>query len=802
MNQSGKSESITINVVEMDQNDSAAHEAEDRLRILAHRAPVLIRMSGNDGLCTFVNQHWLDFTGRSIEQELVNGWMEGVHPEDKRTSLDVYQSAVKIRHPYNMEYRLRRANGEYRWVLDAGIPWFKADETVGGYVSSAIDINERKEEESQLQQAYRELERLCDEQTAELTKVNDSQQEWIVQRERAEQILQLISEGTTSTIGPAFFHSLVEHLARALDARYAFVSELIEGGSRVRTLAFWTPDGIIPNIEFDLAKTPCEMVLKGKICHFPESVRSLFPNDKWLIKLDVESYLAIPMTDPSDKVIGHLAVLDTVPMPVEPHSLPVLKTFAARATAELQRQSSEMAILAVKEQLEDILASAMDGIITVDDKQKVTVFNQAAEDMFQCSAKDALGQPLARFIPERFRLVLQEHIEGFEPSNMPRSQIPQLLTVYGTRVDGKEIPLEASISQVNVGGKQLFTVILRDITERYRAKAKISKLQRTTRYLQDEINTQHDFQNMVGRSPTMKKVFKHVQSVAPTDTLALVTGETGTGKELLTRAIHNLSHRKKEMFIKVNCAAIPAGLIESELFGHEKGAFTGAVSRHIGRFELAHKGTLFLDEIGELPLDLQGKLLRVLEEGEFERVGGTRTVKVNVRVIAATNRVLTHAVQQGLFRPDLFYRLNVFTLHIPPLRERKEDIPLLAKFFLQKYTTKLGKSITRIPESVMASLIEYHWPGNVRELAHVLERAVLISERAQLVSVEGLHPAAKGPQAVPFPTLEAVERDHILKALEATNWRISGPKGAAKLLGLKRTTLDSKIEKLDIQRDP
>ena len=277
----------------------------------------------------------------------------------------------------------------------------------------------------------------------------------------------------------------------AKQARYAFVAELLEGDSRVRTLAFWSPDGIIPNIEYDIANTPCESILGGKLCHFPENVSSVFPHDNLLIEFGVESFLAIPLTDPSDKVIGHLAVLDHVPMTVEPHSIPVLKTFAARATAELQRQLAEEALQAGKDRLESILATAMDGIVTVDDEQKVTVFNQAAENMFRVSASDALGQPLDHFIPERFRRVLREHMERVDPSNTPPNQMAQLQTVFGVRVDGEECPLEASISQVEVMGKQLFTVILRDLTERYRAKAKISKLQHTTKYLQDEINMEH-----------------------------------------------------------------------------------------------------------------------------------------------------------------------------------------------------------------------------------------------------------------------------------------------------------------------
>ena len=279
-----------------------------------------------------------------------------------------------------------------------------------------------------------------------------------------------------------------------------------------------------------------------------------------------------------------------------------------------------------------------------------------------------------------------------------------------------------------------------------------------------------------------------------------MTGETGTGKELIARAIHNLSPRKSKPLVKVNCAAIPAGLIESELFGHEKGAFTGALNKKIGRFELADKGTIFLDEIGELPLDLQAKLLRVLQEGEFERVGGTQTFKVNVRVIAATNRDLEHLSRIGHYRSDLYYRLNVFPIHLPSLREREGDIPLLAQYFVRKCATNLGKKIDRIPESMMAALRQYAWPGNIRELEHVIERAVILTEGSSLESIE-LSASGRGGGAVPsVMTLEERERLHIMDILEQTGWRVSGKDGAAELLGLKPTTLEARMKKLGIVR--
>ena len=339
-----------------------------------------------------------------------------------------------------------------------------------------------------------------------------------------------------------------------------------------------------------------------------------------------------------------------------------------------------------------------------------------------------------------------------------------------------------------------------DITEQVLMEQEKARLEAQAVYLQEEIKGSHNFEELIGSSTTLKKVLKNVERVAPTDSTVLITGETGTGKELIARAIHNLSPRKSKPIVKVNCAAIPAGLIESEFFGHEKGAFTGALTRKMGRFEVADKGTIFLDEIGELPLNLQSKLLRVLQEGEFERVGGTQTFKVNVRVIAATNRDLESLSKSGQYRPDLYYRLNVFPIHVPPLREREGDLPLLVQYFVRKFAASFGKKITKIPERMMTALQRYPWRGNIRELEHVIERAVILSEGPELEPIDWLSPsAAKASQGKPL-TLDEVERQHILDVLEQTNWRVSGPKGAAAILGLKPTTLEARMKKLGIER--
>jgi len=327
-----------------------------------------------------------------------------------------------------------------------------------------------------------------------------------------------------------------------------------------------------------------------------------------------------------------------------------------------------------------------------------------------------------------------------------------------------------------------------------------TQLEAECTYLREEIETEYDFHKMIGQSEALKTVFQKISQVGPTDVSVLVYGETGTGKELIARAIHAASQRKDRPMVKVNCAALPANLIESELFGHEKGAFTSAQSKQIGRFELADGSTIFLDEIGELPLESQAKLLRVLQEGEFERLGSSRTLKIDVRIIAATNRNLADEVKKGRFRQDLWYRLNVFPITSPPLRERREDIPLLVNWFVIKSGKKLGKTIERIPAKVMQELQNYPWPGNVRELENILERAVINSAGKSLQLLDKLEPPQSEKQkSTAHPTLEELERNYIVQILEETNGRIEGPKGAAAILGLHPSTLRGRMRKLQIQ---
>ena len=374
-----------------------------------------------------------------------------------------------------------------------------------------------------------------------------------------------------------------------------------------------------------------------------------------------------------------------------------------------------------------------------------------------------------------------------------RGELLGVMALFGRRpLTGEEfdrLAIFANEAAVAIKNAQLFLEI-----EQLK-----NRLQAENLYLREEIKLEHNFEEIIGNSPAIKAMLRKVEQVAPTDSTVLILGETGTGKELIARAIHNLSPRKARPLVRVNCGAIPANLVESELFGHEKGAFTGATARRIGRFELADGGTIFLDEVGELPLEAQVKLLRVLQEHEFERVGGSQLLKVNVRVIAATNRDLSEAVKTGSFRSDLLYRLNVFPLDLPPLRSRSTDIPPLVNHFLDKFAKKFGKRFDGVSKATMEQLTNYTWPGNVRELENVIERAAILARGPMVQVDESLLGRHADGQTV-TGTLEDVERAHVLRVLQETGWAIEGARGAAVRLGLHPNTLRSRMQKLGIKK--
>ncbi len=452
---------------------------------------------------------------------------------------------------------------------------------------------------------------------------------------------------------------------------------------------------------------------------------------------------------------------------------------------------------------ERLIECLPDAILVADDRGRICEVNPQAEQIFGYSRAELIGQPIEMLIPERYRPGHARHRASYhaEPRMRPMGAG---LELAGRRKDGSEFPVDILLSPVKTPDGTLALAVVRDITDRKQMEEALRVGEERVRMLL-ESGREYGFEEIVGESGGLKRVLKQAETVAPTDATALILGDTGTGKELIARAIHQLSGRRDRTFVKLNCSAIPLGLLESELFGHEKGAFTGAIAQKIGRLELAHRGTLFLDEIGDLPLELQPKILRALQEKEIERLGGNRTIPVDVRLIAATNRNLEKMIQEGQFRSDLYYRLNVFPIRIPPLHQRTGDIPLLVNYFVAKHARRMNKTITAIQPEVMEALTRWRWPGNVRELENYIERAVILTQgntlRVPLAELKLPYEPEPQTGASLDANLEAAEREHILRVLRETKGVIAGPGGAAEKLGLKRTTLNSRLRKLGIERE-
>jgi PAS domain S-box-containing protein len=625
--------------------------------------------------------------------------------------------------------------------------------------------------------------------------------------------LRSIVEGTATQIGEQFFASLVENLAKVLGTHGAWVTEYLEEPRRLRALAFWLGGQWVQDYEHVVDGTPCQAVVEGRrLVHYPDKILEIYPEEPDLRSIGAVSYMGVPLLDVEGKVLGHLAVLDTQPMPAEPRALALFQIFANRAAAELRRLRAEAEVREREEKLSGLVDSALDAIIELNGNFHATRVNPAAVRVFGCQVSQLVGQPFTRWLSTESGARLTKLIAELDtrPAGERFLWIPGGLTAR--RADGVEFPAEATLSRFEVKQQTFHTLILRNVNDRLEAEQKIQSLTAQAAYLQEEIKTVHNFEDIIGRSKPLLRILRDVQEVAATDTTVLILGETGTGKELIARAIHAASPRRDRPLIKLNCAAIPAMLIESELFGHEKGAFTGAARRRDGRFALAHGGTIFLDEVGELPLDLQAKLLRVIQEGEFEPVGSSQTKRVDVRIIAATNRDLAQAVKEGEFREDLYYRLNVFPIHLPPLRERGEDVALIASVFAKRFAHRLGRRIEPLSQECIQRLQAYSWPGNVRELMSVLERAVITSRDGRLNLDRALPESAGDAAAVPAPSdkagtrvrtareFEELERQNLLRALEATAWRVAGENGAAQLLGINPSTLNSRMKALGIRR--
>ena len=627
---------------------------------------------------------------------------------------------------------------------------------------------------------------------------------------RPESLIRYLLEGTSSKTGVEFLQALVHSAAMAMNVAGVWVTEYLPERKVLRSLAFWMNGEFVQDYEYSTEGTPCGQVIEQvRLVHYPERIIELFPNDADLTTLNAVSYAGVPMVRSDGTVMGHLSALDTKPLELFPELESVFRIFAARAAAELERLRAESAIRESEQRFSRLFDSAMDAIFELDGQFRVQMANGSAAALFGLSNEDLANSTMMALLTPASAQKLCAVAEELDCASKPFAWIPRGLNAL--RRDGSSFAAEATVSRFDVRGSRRFSVILRNVQDQLAAENRLRELEEETAYLLSEISEQQSNGEIIGNSPAIRAVITAVQQVASTPATVLITGETGTGKELIARAIHQASTRAAKPFIRVNCAAIPAALCESEFFGHERGAFTGAATRRTGRFELAHGGTIFLDEVAELPLELQPKLLRVLQEGEYEPVGSSQTRKVDVRIIAATNRDLSAEVEAGRFREDLYYRLHVFPIFAPPLRERGADAEVLAENFLKRNCAKMGRSPLDLTADCLRRLRSYHWPGNVRELENVMERAVIIARDGGLNLRDVLplrkfqHIAEqKNSDAMPVvrtkSQLRDMERETLLRALEEANWKVAGEQGAAKRLGIPASTFTSRMKALRIER--
>lgn len=627
----------------------------------------------------------------------------------------------------------------------------------------------------------------------------------IRQRKMEEELLRTVSEATSGLTGEDFLKELARHITMTLLMRYALITECAnEEKTRLRTLCYVDGQSVLDNTEYDTEGLPCEIIMQGKEFFQAEGVQKLFPKEE-----GIESAVGVPIySTKSGEIIGHILAVNPDPVTTERNQTAILRIFAARAGAELERMKAEEKLKIANSELQVLLKESDQRYRDLFEEAPIAYVHEKLDSKFIKANRAALrilgvrpdevagtyGKSLAPDTPDAQRR-LREAFESVGRGTDTSGVVLELRR----KDNGRPIWIQWW-SNPDPGGQFTRTMFV-DITEKVLMEQEQARLQAQNKYLQEEIKLTYNFEEIISKSKDFQKVLQQIEQVASTDATVLILGESGTGKELIARAVHNISNRSKRPLVKVNCATLPANLIESELFGHEKGAFTGAMERKIGRFELADGGSIFLDEIGELPVELQAKLLRVLQEGEFERLGNPKTMKVNVRVIAATNRNLQQAIEKKEFREDLYYRLNVFPIICPPLRDRKEDIPLLVRHFCQKHEGKIGKKISSIAPDVMTALMDYDWPGNIRELENIIERAMILSrgnslEYGEWIPVEKM-PLAKSQSA----RLGDLEKEHILETLRKTGWKVSGEKGAAKILGLNPTTLEARMKKLGIKRE-
>jgi PAS domain S-box-containing protein len=759
-------------------------EAQD-VRLVVDAIPTLAWSAQGDGSVDFFNQRWLEYTGLSAEEARDWGWTVALHSDDLNGLVDYWRSILASGEPGEIEGRLRRFDGVYRWFLFRATPSFDNDGRVVKWFGTNTDIEDRKRAECLL--AGENF------------------------------VLEMTAKGNS-------LESILESLCRVVEqtASGCLCSVLLfdPSGSKIQqAIAPSLPSSYnqrFPGIPVDRERGPCTQAARRKTQVIVSDVSS---DTQWdygwrtaALTHGLKACWSTTILASNDLVLGTFAIYWREPRSPTNHDEKIIEQITHLAAVAIERKRNEAALQESEERFRVIVDTIPGFVFTLSAAGKVELLNRQALEYFGTTIEEWKNSPNFEHVhPDDLPRVMDVYSRWLETGQ------PHDLELRQRRADGvyrwfQSRALPARDTEGRITG---WYILLTDIDDRKRAEDELEKAFEEIKRLKDRLHDENVvlreqidqvfmFEEIVGSSPALKTVLSSIVKVAPTDSTVLITGETGTGKELIARAIHKGSQRDGQAFISANCAAIPSSLIASELFGHEKGAFTGALQQRQGRFELAHSGTIFLDEIGELPAETQIALLRVLQERQFERVGGTRVIPTDVRIIAATNRNLPEAIAAGTFRADLFYRLNVFPIHVPPLRNRKEDIPMLVEYFVTRYAEKAGKQISKIDKNTLKLCESYPWPGNIRELQNIVERSVILCtgdtfwiDEAWLSTQNVPRPDSSGPLT---KTLQNYEKELIEAALAESNGKVAGPNGAAAKLGIPRSTLDLKIKQLNIKK--
>jgi PAS domain S-box-containing protein len=762
-----------------------ARQAQD-VRLVVDAIPTLAWSAQADGSVDFFNQRWLDYTGLSAEEARDWGWTVALHSDDLNGLVDYWRSVLASGVPGEMEGRLRRFDGVYRWFLFRATPSVDNDGRVVKWFGTNTDIEDRKRAECLL--AGENF------------------------------VLEMTAKGNS-------LESVLEALCRVVEqtASGCLCSVLLfdPSGSKIeQAVAPNLPSSYnewFPGIPLDRESGPCAEAARRKTQVIVSDVAS---DTRW----DTYGWRAAALTHglkacwstiilaSNGLVLGTFAIYWREPRSPTEHDEKIIEQITHLAAVAIERKRNEAALQESEERFRLIVDSIPGFVFTLSATGEVELLNRQALEYFGKTTEEWKNSPIFDAVhPDDLPRVIEAWRRWLEIGQ------PHDLELRQRRADGvyrwfQSRALPARDTEGRITG---WYILLTDIDDRKRAEGELEKAFEEIKRLKDRLHDENVvlreqidqafmFEEIVGSSPALKTVLSSIVKVAPTDSTVLITGETGTGKELIARAIHKGSQRAGQAFITVNCASIPSSLIASELFGHEKGSFTGALQQRQGRFELAHSGTIFLDEIGELPAETQIALLRVLQERQFERVGGNRVLSADVRVIAATNRDLSAGIAAGAFRADLFYRLNVFPIDVPPLRNRKEDIPMLVEYFVKRYAEKARKQINKIDKNTLKLCQSYHWPGNIRELQNIVERSVILCsgdtfwiDEAWLSSQDAPRPKSSGSLT---QHLQRYEKELIEAALAESNGKVAGPNGAAAKLGVPRSTLDLKIKQLKIKK--